>query len=463
MHRLMAGKVSVVLAVFLFILAINLSGGSGEPVTCFAFRLYIIPIALAAYWGGMKIACMMTSLVLLQGIVTTFMAGYEIPPNILFMIFSACIFLLTGKIVVGFKKRLVEIRKLYDGKYRKTKESYEGLFAEDKKLVGNNKKFEQKGTELAELYEISKVMGKSLDFEEILEITRESVHKTFEFSRGMLFLHRGKESNEFDFLYRLDSGEIEESVNTEKSEGFNYIIKEAKPLLISTDEVKNSFLGAPLILSDKVIGIAILENFSPRGTKERDEEEIKDIFSILTTQFALQMQKSTLYKEVERLSITDGLTGVALRRYFLQRFSEELKRAHHYNLQLSFIMIDIDHFKSYNDKYGHLVGDAILKDIARIIPTGIREVDLIGRYGGEEFCIMLPETDKTGGVETAERIRRIVEKNRFKAYDEETSVTISAGVSNFPEDANTEQELIDKADGALLAAKEEGRNRVCKC
>ena len=302
---------------------------------------------------------------------------------------------------------------------------------------------------------------------------REASHKTFEFSNGRLLLSR-KDNKEFDFMYRLDSGEIEENIESENSAAFDYIVKEAKPLLISTDKEKrkfdlpshiDSFLGAPVMLSDRVIGVATLENVSPRGVEKMSEEEIIGIFSILTAQFALQMQKSTLHDEVEKLSITDGLTGVALPRYFLQRVDEELKRSQHHGLPLSFIMIDIDHFKKYNDRYGHLVGDATLKEIARILHEGegIREVDLVGRYGGGEFCIMMPETDKTGGIEAAERIRQIVESNRLRAYDEETSVTVSAGVSSFPVDADTRQELISKADKALLTAKEGDGNRVCEC
>jgi diguanylate cyclase (GGDEF)-like protein len=323
-------------------------------------------------------------------------------------------------------------------------------------------------------------MGASLDFGEILEIMREAMRETFDFSRGVLLLRRREGSKKFDFQYRFDSGEITEGdIESGGNEVINWVVKTAKPLIIQEDAERRKFnlpsqissvLAVPLILSDRVIGIGVLENFALRDVDSGERisssqvsgEKIAGISSILTTQLALQIQKATLYEKVEKLSVTDGLTQVALRRYFMRRFEEELRRARHYSLSLSFIMIDIDKFKSYNDRYGHLVGDAVLKEIAKILREAVREVDLVGRYGGEEFCIMLPETYKDGAYEVAERIRWLVENSHFKAYDEKTSVTISAGVSGFPIDADTGKELMDKADTALLQAKESGRNRVCK-
>ena len=143
-NHMMVVKITVILTVFVLILALNMSGGRDEPFTSFPFRLYIIPVALTAYLGGMKIACLVLFAALLQGVVTTFAAEYRILQNILFLLFSGGIFFLTCKIGVGFKKRFAEIKKSYDEKHRKVKESYEGLTAEDKKLVANNRILEEK-------------------------------------------------------------------------------------------------------------------------------------------------------------------------------------------------------------------------------------------------------------------------------------------------------------------------------
>ena len=124
-------------------------------------------------------------------------------------------------------------------------------------------------------------------------------------------------------------------------------------------------------------------------------------------------------------------------------------------------MLDIDHFKEYNDKYGHLVGDAILKEVAGTIKESIRQVDSVGRYGGEEFLIILTETDKNGARFAAERIRQAVESKRIKVYDEDLKATVSIGIATFPEDAEETQALIEKADKSLYRAKQTGRNRIC--
>src|SRR3989338_7198282 len=133
-------------------------------------------------------------------------------------------------------------------------------------------------------------------------------------------------------------------------------------------------------------------------------------------------------------------------------------------------MLDIDHFKRYNDDFGHLVGDVTLKEVAAVIRANVRNVDIVARYGGEEFVVVIPETRQTGAQEAAERIRSAIARRSFRGFDEETKATVSIGVSVFPDDVsgsvkgendgNLLFELLQHADGALYWAKEEGRNRV---
>jgi diguanylate cyclase (GGDEF)-like protein len=173
------------------------------------------------------------------------------------------------------------------------------------------------------------------------------------------------------------------------------------------------------------------------------------------------MRKVKLYEQIQELAITDGLTGIFVRRHFLERFHEEMARHLRYGLKLSFLMLDIDHFKQQNDSFGHLIGDVILRKTTQILKANLREIDLLGRYGGEEFSIVLPDTDKVGALQAAERIRLAVEEYSFKAYEELSKITISVGIAVFPDDARSVQRLIDCADAALYRAKQEGRNRVC--
>ncbi len=124
-------------------------------------------------------------------------------------------------------------------------------------------------------------------------------------------------------------------------------------------------------------------------------------------------------------------------------------------------MIDLDYFKEKNDKFGHLVGDVILKEIAKILKSNLREIDIIGRYGGEEFSVVLAGIGRTGAIQVAERLRSSIEHSVFKAYDEKVSSTISIGIASFPEDGVDENSLIESADNALYKAKQKGRNMAC--
>ena len=194
---------------------------------------------------------------------------------------------------------------------------------------------------------------------------------------------------------------------------------------------------------------------------EELNDEDKEKAMVLCHQFALALQRVKLYKQMEQVAITDSLTNVHTRRHVMSRLQEEWQRSVSKKINLSFLMIDIDHFKSFNDQYGHLTGDQILREIAQYIQDSIREIDVPGRYGGEEFCVILPDTDTEGAYYVAERVRSTTEEAILKVYDMELKVTLSVGVSSFPQDAKTIEELIDKADWSLYKAKRSGRNRVC--
>ena len=200
----------------------------------------------------------------------------------------------------------------------------------------------------------------------------------------------------------------------------------------------------------------VLGEIAYKGLSEKDEET----FTVLAHQFALALRRIRLYNDVESMAITDALTRMHTRRYLNERFEEEFGRAKLKKLPLSLLMIDIDHFKKVNDQYGHLTGDMVLREVARIIVMQIREIDIAGRYGGEEFCVILPDTDKAGALVVAERIRAAVHEHKIKAYDTLLPVTASVGVAAIPDDAVQMEELLDKADWALYRAKKSGRNRV---
>ncbi len=194
-----------------------------------------------------------------------------------------------------------------------------------------------------------------------------------------------------------------------------------------------------------------------KGVLDRDREKA----TILANQFTLALQRIRLYQEIERLAMTDSLTELFTRRHILERFEEELSRAKVREIPLSFLMVDVDHFKRFNDRHGHLTGDQILRGIAQTLRDSIREIDIVGRFGGEEFCVVLPDTNRDGAAYVAERIRSGVEKKRIRAYDMLVQATVSIGIATFPEDGQQSSELLDKADWALYRAKKSGRNQIC--
>lgn len=172
-------------------------------------------------------------------------------------------------------------------------------------------------------------------------------------------------------------------------------------------------------------------------------------------------QRTDFYYKFTQLSIYDSLTGLFNRRYFNKRFLEEFNRLRNQQLSISLLMIDIDYFKKINDTYGHIAGDVVLKGVAEIIKEIIREVDFCGRYGGEEFIVVLPQSKKTEAIMVAERISEKIFQTEFKSFDDYIRTTISVGVASSPENTLYPDMLIETADKALYKAKQEGRNRVC--
>lgn len=162
-------------------------------------------------------------------------------------------------------------------------------------------------------------------------------------------------------------------------------------------------------------------------------------------------------QQLHQLSILDDLTGLYNRRYFSQRLEEEENRAARYNYHLAYLMIDIDFFKNINDQHGHFIGDIILKDLAEIIRSSIRVVDVAARFGGEEFVVLLPQTNSRGGLCTAEKIRSKTEAHHFSCA-EDISLTVSIGISCF-EGPTGAMSLLHQADLALYEAKKLGRNK----
>lgn len=296
--------------------------------------------------------------------------------------------------------------------YNHLKSEYENLVAENIRVKEVNRDLQNKLDGTIALYDITGQICKSLDADKVFAYFKEEIRKYIEVS-------------DCKFL------KGEQDLSSYKD-----------------------CVTFPLRISAEPIGYLVAE-----GLNDTD----KDKFYILSQQFLLGIKRAILYQDVQELAIIDSLTKVFNRRYYLERFKEELERSQKFNYQFCCLMIDIDYFKEYNDRYGHIVGDAVLRELSGTIQQNIRQIDLMGRYGGEEFSVILSQTDKEAARFAAERIRQAIEEKRIRAYDEELKITVSTGISAFPDDGKDMKTLIDKADTALYRAKEEGRNKVCLC
>lgn len=219
-----------------------------------------------------------------------------------------------------------------------------------------------------------------------------------------------------------------------------------------------SAMIVPMTFHGHATGLLIAESSELDFFRERDEQ----LLLVVARSSGLALENAELIKRTEELSIIDELTESYNYRYFIQKFQEEKKRAVRYNLPLSIIMIDIDWFKKLNDGYGHEAGNLVLKDLAKVIKRCIRDVDIFARYGGEEFVVILPQTTQSEALHIGERIREQVEKQIIDTgATGKVKVTVSVGVSSFPENGRSEEELVSVADQALYKAKGSGKNLVC--
>jgi len=381
--------------------------------------------------------------------------------TIVFILFFNAIPFITEKSKRGFSAHKFRMREELES----VRSSYDSLMRADRQQMESNIEIDRKTQQVASLYEISKDMSACLSFEDIFNIFSSYLKKSFRFRLARLVLLKGAD-RQIDSVYGIELGR---SFARQAPDNFDReivgVVSETKQnLSISLQEESHfrrrlsiikdfeTLIAVPLLSDEKIAGVLYVENI-PRQYFEN--------FLILAGQFAIELKKVILYKKVQDMAITDSLTGVSTRRYFLERFREELRRSMRRKSSLSFLMLDLDYFKEKNDKFGHLVGDVILKEVAGVLRSGLREIDIIGRYGGEEFGAVLSGIDREGAMQVAERLRLGVEQSTFKAYNENTSVTVSIGVASFPEDGVDENSLIESADRALYRAKEKGRNRIC--
>jgi diguanylate cyclase (GGDEF)-like protein len=215
-----------------------------------------------------------------------------------------------------------------------------------------------------------------------------------------------------------------------------------------------SCMGIPLVSFGQTLGMLVMESVEEGRFQASDGESLEAVADICAT----AIQNAHYVERVKQLAYLDGLTGIFNRRFFELRILEEIDRARRFQTGMAVLMVDIDQFKRLNDEFGHLLGDEVLRQVSSIFSQQLRKIDVVCRYGGEEFAIVLSQTNPQHALAVAEKLRRLVENWQFPGVAR--PVTISTGVATFPNHGTTRDELVKAADAGLYAAKQGGRNRV---
>lgn len=348
----------------------------------------------------------------------------------------------------------------------------QSLIDQLKELRSKNHELQIKIGELEILLQVNSLTSQTLDRDETLEAIKKLFLSKFNLDEYILMLKTDSEKElEIASYYgiTLDKGvwvEVDEK-NVILHEVFNkgesiYIsdlTSDGHYNFLGLIGRKGSLLSLPLVSEKKtIIGILNLHRSEARAFSNDEIEFLQ----LMTLHAAGVIDKTILFQNTQVLAYTDALTSIFNRRYFDQRYTREILRARRYKRNLSVLMIDIDHFKIYNDTFGHLMGDKVLQKVAQVLETELRRADVICRYGGEEFVVILPEIDLHNAYYVAEKLRNAVITSTFSGDEKMAGkgITISLGVAAFPENGDTEKMVLEKADEALYKAKERGRNQV---
>lgn len=293
-----------------------------------------------------------------------------------------------------------------------------------------------------ETSELIKDMNRTMEFDEVFFLFAERISSKIEFNSVQLILVKQQNST----LVTKKHCVYPDNTTPQNVSCILNEIREDAPLIRLDDKII-VHTNEP----DKHITILIFDNLP---------DKYLDLIKPLISPFFMEIKKSFFFDKIRTMSLIDGLTQLYQRRYFLVCLEEELERAKSAKSKFSILMMDIDNFKKYNDQYGHLTGDFVLREIGKIIKNTIRNNDLPARYGGEEFIFFLPETSPKGAVMMAERLCKKIRKHVFSIQGIELNVTTSIGISNYPTHGETMTDLINTADKNLYTAKNQGKNQV---
>ncbi len=329
-------------------------------------------------------------------------------------------------------------------------------------------------SQLQTFSEIGKAVTSSLDQEAILKIVMEKIRRLLHPGNWSLLL-ADEETGDLKFEIAVGRGSTKLKGMTIKSgEGVaGWVAREKKPLLVNdvsndprfskrvdtiTRYKTRSIICVPLLAKDKCLGVIELIN-RPK-TKKFTEEDLL-LLTALAGYSAIAIENANYFTQIHELTITDDLTGLYNSRHLHARLDDEIERARRFKYSLSMIFIDLDYFKNVNDEYGHMYGSKVLKEAAMLLQGSIRAIDMAFRYGGDEFIILMPKTEKKNARLVAKKLRDAVRKYVFLEEDGlNHRLTASFGVAAYPKDAKDKMTLLHMADNAMYKVKNKKRDGV---
>lgn len=384
---------------------------------------------------------------------------------------------ISSEVYTGSIKNEVENARLIielGEKYEQLEAAQDEIKNQNSKLTESNTKLEETNRRLtssiAEFYtlqQISEAIGSIFDINELLKFVNDVILGVMGVNYSTIILLDHKKNRlkvqftniqnreELAVLRRnINCGLMLDILEHERSIMENKVIPENYEFIKNRDI--GSFICIPLSSKARKFGITLIEH---KNSDTFDDDDLR-LLTTIGKQVSMAIENAELYANLQELATTDGLTGVYNRVYFHQKFESEFNIARELGYDLSLAILDIDHFKKFNDTYGHLFGDIVLKSVAQTIKSNLRASDTIARFGGEEFIIILPHTSLQEAHEKVELLRQKISRNVVTDNAISASVTVSFGMACFPETSTNQIELLKDADNALYQAKECGRNCI---
>ncbi len=323
---------------------------------------------------------------------------------------------------------------------------------------------QQRARQLQAINAIAQQTTAVLDLEELLARVCELIQDAFRVSHVSLFLREDHDlvlrSHHGTLTPRIPQGgrfpasnEPWASILANGRTAMEADVRSATTLKFFAESA--SRMRIPLVSFGQTLGVLALDSSQPDAFRDGDLQSLESVADICAT----AIQNAHYVERVKQLAYLDGLTGIFNRRFFELRIIEEMERARRNNTGMAVLMADIDQFKRLNDEFGHVLGDEVLRQVSSLFNQQLRKIDVVCRYGGEEFGILLTQVDMEQALRLAEKLRKMVEGWAFPGVPR--AVTISAGAAVFPEHGITRDDLVRAADNALYSAKQAGRNRVC--